>query len=56
MARHAILAWLLELVRRSPDPFVDAPSVIRDEGQRLEAIELSVLGRRYLIRVDEVAL
>lgn len=53
METRALLAWLLELIRRAPEPVVtgQAPA----SAGVSEAIELVFRGRRFLIRVEEVA-
>ena len=49
MERYRLLAWLFELIRRTPEP------ALTDVAERLEAIEIRFAGKRFLIRVDVVA-
>jgi hypothetical protein len=51
MDRRALLAWLLELIRNGSAPEGDPT----DPRERFEAIEVTFRGKRFLIRVDEVA-
>lgn len=49
--RRAFLAWLLDLIRRAPDPLE-----LRDDiAVAGDAIEVVVLGVRFRIVVEEVA-
>lgn len=51
--RYAVLAWLLELIKAAAEP---EPALLdRDlAGDRVEAIEVTFRGKRFLVRVDEV--
>lgn len=52
-AEHVLLVWLLELIRRAPEPVATTPS--RDlRSADTEAIELTWRGKTFRIRVDEV--
>jgi hypothetical protein len=46
---RAVLAWLLELIRRAPEPIVTGPAA-----GPAEAIELVIRGRTFRIVVEEV--
>lgn len=52
-AEHALLVWLLELIRRAPEPVATTPSTGLRSAET-EAIELTWRGQTFRIRVDEV--
>jgi hypothetical protein len=57
MARHAFLRWLLELLQKAPDPFLNPATVAAiagDAPDAVEAIEVTVLGQRLRILVEEI--
>lgn len=55
MERRALLAWLLELIRRSPEPQLDAIRADALIGPLAGAIEVVFAGKRFVIRIEEGA-